>query len=76
MPGPSCTPPGPGGHVMALGTAASPMRSAKPPESWFWGAVGLGLFWMPVATKHRLRGKGGDRQWKLVTRGFQSSASQ
>ena len=43
---------------MALGTAASPMRSAEPPESWFGGAVGLGLSWMPVATKHRLGGAG------------------
>lgn len=51
-------PPGPGGHIMALGTAASPMRSAEPPESWFGGAVGLGLSWMPVATKHRLGGAG------------------
>lgn len=41
MPGPSCTPPGPGGHVMALGTAASPMRSAKPQSLGFGGQLAL-----------------------------------
>lgn len=41
-PVPSCTPPGPTGHVMAFGTAASPTALLSP-GVWFWGAVGLGL---------------------------------
>lgn len=40
-PAASGTPPGPTGHVMGLGTAASPTHSAEPPEFGFGGQLAL-----------------------------------